>query len=139
MAQFNSKNQSSRVSRRWFTDIDVNMTLHPQTGDLVLKYDINAIKRSIRNLLTTNLFERPFKPSLGINLSGMLFELSTMGTDAVVLEQDIISLINRFEPRANVTNVISTLNGNDLDVTLYLTISNDPRPQELNITLQRVR
>ena len=43
MAQFNSKNQSSRVSRRWFTDIDVNMTLHPQTGDLVLKYDINAI------------------------------------------------------------------------------------------------
>ena len=139
MAQFNSKNQSSRVSRRWFTDIDVNMTLHPQTGDLVLKYDINAIKRSIRNLLTTNLFERPFKPSLGINLSGMLFELSTMGTDAVVLEQDIISLINRFEPRANVTNVISTLNGNNLDVTLYLTISNDPRPQELNITLQRVR
>ena len=139
MAQFNSKNQSSRVSRRWFTDIDVNMTLHPQTGDLVLKYDINAIKRSIRNLLTTNLFERPFKPSLGINLSGMLFELSTMGTDAVVLEQDIISLINRFEPRANVTNVISVLNGNNLDVTLYLTISNDPRPQELNITLQRVR
>lgn len=139
MAQFNSKNQSSRVSRRWFTDIDVNMTLHPQTGDLVLKYDINAIKRSIRNLLTTNQYERPFKPSLGINISGMLFELSTAGTDAVVLEQDIISLINRFEPRANVTNVLSTLNGNDLDVTIYLTISNDPRPQELNITLQRVR
>tara|TARA_B100000073_G_scaffold317192_1_gene294383 strand:- start:2240 stop:2659 length:420 start_codon:yes stop_codon:yes gene_type:complete len=139
MAQFNSKNQSSRVSRRWFTDIDVNMTLHPQTGDLVLKYDINAIKRSIRNLLTTNQYERPFKPSLGINISGMLFELSTAGTDAVVLEQDIISLINRFEPRANVTDVLSTLKGNDLDVTIYLTISNDPRPQELNITLQRVR
>lgn len=139
MAQFNSKNQSSRVSRRWFTDIDVNMTLHPQTGDLVLKYDINAIKRSIRNLLTTNQYERPFKPSLGINISGMLFELSTMGTDSIVLEENIISLINRFEPRANVTNVLSTLNGNDLDVTIYLTISNDPRPQELNITLQRVR
>ena len=139
MAQFNSKNQSSRVSRRWFTDIDVNMTLHPQTGDLVLKYDINAIKRSIRNLLTTNQYERPFKPSLGINISGMLFELSTMGTNSIVLEENIISLINRFEPRANVTNVLSTLNGNDLDVTIYLTISNDPRPQELNITLQRVR
>lgn len=139
MAQFNSKNQSSRVSRRWFTDIDVNMTLHPQTGDLVLKYDINAIKRSIRNLLTTNQYERPFKPSLGINISGMLFELSTMGTDSIVLEENIISLINRFEPRANVTDVLSTLKGNDLDVTIYLTISNDPRPQELNITLQRVR
>jgi phage baseplate assembly protein W len=139
MAQFNSKNQSSRVSRRWFTDIDVNMTLHPQSGDLVLKYDINAIKRSIRNLLTTNTYERPFKPSLGIDLSAMLFELSTMGTDAVVLEQDIISLINRFEPRAVVTNVVSSLNGNDLNVTLNLVVSNDPRPQELSITLERVR
>ena len=139
MAQFNSKNQSSRVSRRWFTDIDVNMTLHPQSGDLVLKYDINAIKRSIRNLLTTNTYERPFKPSLGIDLSAMLFELSTMGTDAVVLEQDIISLINRFEPRAVVTNVVSSLNGNDLNVTLHLVVSNDPRPQELSIPLERVR
>ena len=41
MAQFNSKNQSSRVARRWFTDFDTNMTLHPQSGDLTLKYDIN--------------------------------------------------------------------------------------------------
>ena len=139
MAQFNSKNQSSRVSRRWFTDIDVNMTLHPQSGDLVLKYDINSIKRSIKNLILTNQYERPFKPSLGINLSAMLFELSTMGTDAIVLEQDIISLINNFEPRANVTDVISALEGNDLNVTIYMTISNDPRPQELNLTLERIR
>jgi len=139
MAQFNSKNQSSRVSRRWFTDIDINMNLHPQSGDLVLKYDINSIKRSIKNLILTNQYERPFKPSLGINLSAMLFELSTMGTDGIVLEQDIITLINNFEPRANVTDVISELEGNSLNVTIYLTISNDPRPQELNITLERVR
>ena len=134
MAQFNSKNQSSRVSRRWFTDIDVNMTLHPQTGDLVLKYGINAIKRSIKNLLTTNLYERPFKPSIGLNLRGMLFELSTAGTDAVVLEADIIQLINNFEPRANVTQVVTSTRGNNLDVTVYLTIINDPRPQELTVS-----
>ncbi|MDB4403041.1 GPW/gp25 family protein [bacterium] len=115
------------------------MTLHPQSGDLVLKYDINAIKRSIKNLLTTNLYERPFKPSLGINLSGMLFELSTMGTDGIVLEQDIIRMINTYEPRANVTDVFSSMNGTNLDVSLMLTISNDPRPQELNVTLQRIR
>lgn len=139
MAQFNSKNQSSRVSRRWFTDIDINMSLHPQSGDLVLKYDINSIKRSIKNLILTNQYERPFKPSLGINLSAMLFELSTMGTDGIVLEQDIISLLNNFEPRANITDVVSALEGNSLNVTIYLTISNDPRPQELNITLERVR
>jgi len=139
MAQFNSKSKSSRVSRRWFTDIDVNMTLHPQTGDLVLKYDINAIKRSIRNLLTTNLFERPFKPSLGINLSAMLFELGTAETDTIVLERDIISLINNYERRANVQSITSVVRGHNLDITMFITISNDPRPQEINITLQRVR
>ena len=56
MAQFNSKNQSSRVARRWFTDIDVNMTLHPQSGDVTLKQDINSIKRSVRNLISTNYY-----------------------------------------------------------------------------------
>ena len=94
MAQFNSKNKSSRVARRWFTDIDVNMTLHPQSNDLVLKSDFNAIKRSVRNLVSTNLYERPFKPSLGVNLRGMLFELDT--TDNIVLEEEIKTMINRF-------------------------------------------
>jgi len=137
MAQFNSKNQSSRVARRWFADIDTNMTIHPQSGDLTLKFDINAIKRSVRNLLSTNLYERPFKPSLGVDLRGMLFELST--TDSDILEDDIKSVINKFEPRAQVTNVASFLEGNSLDVSLFFTIQNDPSPHEINITLQRVR
>jgi len=137
MAQFNSKNQSSRVARRWFTDIDTNMTLHPQSGDLTLKYDINSIKRSIRNLLSTNLYERPFKPSLGVDLRGMLFELST--TDSDILENDIKAVINKFEPRASITDVVTFLEGNSLDVSMFLIIQNDPMPHEINITLQRTR
>ena len=84
MAQFNSKNKASRVARRWFTDIDTNMKNHPQTGDVVLKYDLNAIKRAVRNLVSTNPYERPFKPGLGVNLRGMLFELDN--TNIIVLE-----------------------------------------------------
>ena len=137
MAQFNSKNKSSRVARRWFSDIDTNFTLHPQSGDLSLKQDTNAIKRSVRNLLSTNLFERPFKPSLGVDLRGMLFELSTTFSD--VLEDDIKAVINKFEPRAQVTDVVTFLEGNSLDVSMYFTVQNDPAPHEINITLQRVR
>ena len=137
MAQFNSKNKSSRVARRWFSDLDTNFTLHPQSGDLSLKQDINAVKRSVRNLLSTNLFERPFKPSLGIDLRGMLFELSTTFSD--VLEDDIKAVINKFEPRAQVTDVVTFLEGNSLDVSMYFTVQNDPAPHEINITLQRVR
>ncbi len=137
MAQFNSKNKSSRVARRWFTDLDVNMTLHPQSGDITVKSDINAIKRSVKNLLQTNHYERPFKPSLGLELRGMLFELDT--TDSIVLENNIKSTINRYEPRARVDDVLVTSSGNSLNVSLYFTIQNDPSPHELNIILQRVR
>ena len=137
MAQFNSKNKSSRVARRWFTDLDINMTLHPQSGDVTLKSDINAIKRSIKNLIMTNHYERPFKPSLGMELRGMLFELDT--TDSIVLENNIKTIINTYEPRARVDDVMATSRGNSLNVSLYFTVQNDPSPHELNIILQRVR
>ena len=137
MAQFNSKNKASRVARRWFTDIDINMTLHPQSKDIILKYDINAIKRSVKNLLSTNLYERPFKPSIGVNLRGMLFELDA--TDSIVMEEEIKSLIAKFEPRVRVDDVSTFSRGNELNVTVYFTIFNNPQPHELSLMLERVR
>jgi phage baseplate assembly protein W len=137
MAQYNSKNKASRVARRWFTDIDVNMANHPESKDLVLKYDINAIKRAVRNLVSTNHYERPFKPSLGVDLRGMLFELDN--TDILVLEEEIKTLLNAFEPRASFTNIMTATQGNNLDVTIMFSIINDPRPHELNLILERVR
>ena len=137
MAQYNSKNKASRVARRWFTDIDVNMANHPESKDLVLKYDINAIKRAVRNLVSTNQYERPFKPSLGVDLRGMLFELDN--TDILVLEEEIKDLLNAFEPRASFTNIMTAAEGNNLDVTIMFSVINDPRPHELNLILERVR
>ena len=137
MAQFNSKNKASRVARRWFTDLDINMTEHPNSKDLVLKYDINAIKRSVKNLLSTNLYERPFKPALGVNLRGMLFELD--GADSHVLKEEIKSLIDKFEPRVRVDNINASSIGNSLSVTLYFTILNNPQPHELSLMLERIR
>ena len=137
MAQFNSKNKSSRTARRWFTDIDINMASHPDTNDLVLKYDINAVKRSLKNLLQTNHYERPFKPSLGLNLRGKLFDLNDSHTS--VLKGEIVSLINAFEPRCTVRNLSLNSRGNSLNVSLHVTIMNDPRPHELDLILERVR
>ena len=137
MAQFNSKNKSSRVARRWFTDIDINMTNHPNTKDVVLKYDINAIKRSVKNLLSTNLYERPFKPSLGVDLRGMLFELDS--TDNIVIKEEISSLISNFEPRVVVNDIGVFSRGNELSVTMYFTIINSSKPHQLDLILERVR
>ena len=137
MAQFNSKNKASRTARRWWTDIDINMTLHPESKDITLKYDINSIKRSIRNLVSTNLFERPFKPSLGLNLRSMLFELSM--THTKVLENDITSLITEYEPRVNALDVMASSRGHTLNVSLRYAVGNNPQPHELDIILERVR
>ena len=138
MAQFNSKNKAERVARRWFTDIDINMKNHPITGDVVLKYDLNAIKRAVMNLVLTNHFERPFKPSLGVNLRGMLFELNN-APNRTVLENQIKEMLNKFEPRITVTNVMSTTDNNLLNVTLMFQVGNSPEPHSLDLVLERVR
>jgi phage baseplate assembly protein W len=137
MAQNNSKNKASRVARRWFTDFDINMKLHPNTGDVTLKYDLQAVSRALKNLCQTNHYERPFKPSLGLNLRSMLFELQM--THTRVLENEIIDLINEYEPRANVTSVMAQSRGHSLNVLVVYAIGNDPRPHELDLTLERVR
>ena len=137
MAQFNSINKASRVARRWFTDIDINMKLHPNDGDVSLKYDLQAVSRSLKNLLQTNHYERPFKPSLGLNLRAMLFELDM--THTKVLENDIIALINKYEPRASVTSVMAASRGYSLNILLVYVIGNNPRPHELDVTLERIR
>ena len=137
MAQFNSKNKASRVARRWFTDIDINMTLHPNSGDVVLKEDTLAVSRALKNLLQTNHYERPFKPSLGLNLRSKLFELQM--THTKVLENEIIDLIHDFEPRASITSLMVGAQGYSLNVLLVYAVGNDPRPHELDLTLERVR
>jgi|TARA_B110001454_G_C12333086_1_gene272722 phage baseplate assembly protein W len=137
MAQFNSKNKATRTARRWFTDIDINMRLHPNSRDVVLKYDMHAVSRSIKNLLQTNHYERPFKPSLGLNLRSKLFELDMAHTK--VLENDIIDLIESNEPRATVTSVMAQSRGHSLNVLLVYAVGNDPSPHELNLTLERIR
>ena len=137
MAQGNSKNKASRTARRWWTDIDIDMKNHPQTNDVTLKYDLNAVKRSIRNLVLTNHYERPFKPSLGANLRDQLFEMDHVG--AKVVEQNLLDVINAHEPRASVRNIFAHTVGNNLEITLHFSIGNDPAPHELDLILERVR
>ena len=138
MAQFNSKNKASRTARRWWTDIDINMTPHPIDKDIVLKYDITAVKRSIKNLLQTNYYERPFKPSVGTNFSQLLFEMMDLANIRVA-EQNVKDLIKKFEPRANVDQLFIDAYGNTINISILFTILNRPEPQQLDLILERVR
>ena len=87
--------------------------------------------------MQTNHYERPFKASLGLNLRSKLFELDI--THTRVLENDIIELIENYEPRASITSVMAVSQGHSLNVLLVYAVGNDPSPHRLDLTLERVR
>ena len=113
------RNQNKITARRWYTDIDLNITPHPSSGDLVLKKDNDAVKRSLRNIMLTNNFERPFKPNFGANLRGLLFELADDLTKFEIRSQ-IIEAVENFEPRVKIDNIYLTQDrGNRMYVNLH--------------------
>lgn len=125
---------------RLFTDIDLNFTAHPVTKDVTRRYDENAIKASVLNLLLTRNFERPFHSEIGSPIRALLFELpGPMFT--VMMQRAIIDVINNFEPRVEIIDVRvnDAADNNAVYVTLEFKIVNTERPITLDLTLERTR
>ena len=133
--------KGKNVARKYFADLDLKFASNPVTRDVNVKYDSDAIRRAVKNLVLTDNFERPFKPGIGANIRGLLFELQ--GDDLTEeIELRVTELLNNFEPRINNVQVKvseDTLDSNDLNVTIYYVIKNDPRPQTLDIVVNRIR
>jgi len=125
---------------RIFTDIDLNFTAHPVTGDITRRFDENAIKASVRNLLLTRNFERPFHSEIGSPIRSLLFELPGPMFN-VMLQRAIIDVINNFEPRVEIIDVRinDASDNNAVYVTLEFRIVNTERPITLDLTLERTR
>ncbi len=123
-----------------FTDLNLLFTASPSTGDITKKTDEEAIKSSLRNLISTKNYERPFHPEIGCQLFALLFENLTSVTTQVI-RKTIIDVINKFEPRVIVLDVKLSDTGdqNNLDVTIIFKIINTERPVILNTSIQRVR
>lgn len=126
--------------QRTFSDLDLNFTAHPVTGDVARLYDENAIKRSVRNLLQTNNFERPFHSEIGSQIRALLFEPASPVLNTM-LKRVITDTITTFEPRVvvNSVTVSSNADNNLLNVTLVFTIVNTVNPVTMNVVLQRTR
>ena len=126
--------------QRTFSDLDQNFTAHPVTGDVARLYDENAIKRSVRNLLQTNNFERPFHSEIGSQIRALLFEPASPVLNTM-LKRVITDTITTFEPRVvvNSVTVSSNTDNNSLNVTLVFTIVNTVNPVTMNVVLQRTR
>ena len=121
-----------------YKDLDLAFTPHPITGDVATKSDSDAVRRAVRNIVMTNYYERPFKPSLGGNVRGLLFELDT-DRKLNRARRRLAEAIEDFEPRVNNVRCLFNTEGNSLDVTIFYNIKNGLSNQELQFTVDRVR
>lgn len=125
---------------RTFTDIDLNFIANPATGDVSRKFDENAIKQSIKNLVMTNHYEKPFHPEIGSQVYSLMFEPVNPLMKSM-LERSIINTITNFEPRAQLIDVEVTLNpdNNSVYCQIQFKIVNTQRPLIVDFTLTRTR
>jgi phage baseplate assembly protein W len=122
-----------------YSDLSITFDRDPLSGDLMTVEDEAAVSQSIRTLILTSLYERPFQPSVGSVLSQLLFEPMTDVTKAI-LAQTIKDTIDQFEPRASLKYVDVVTNGtNDLTVDVGFFVHNRPNIVTTSIVLRRVR
>ena len=129
----------STHTRGW-ADLDLDFAKHPVTKDVVKKTNVEAVKRSVRNLIRTNRYEKHFHPEIDGGVTRHLFGLSTahMKHD---IELAIKTCLKNFESRVEVNDVrvSGDLDRNGFNVSIYFTVINSPEPIEVRLFLERIR
>ena len=132
-------NKSKNVAiKEAYSDLDLVFKAHPISGDVTVKTDADAVKRAVKNIVLTNYYERPFKPSLGGNIRGLLFELDT-DRKLNRAKERLTKTIEDFEPRVENVRCRFKTEGNSLDVTVFYNIKNGLSGQEVEFNITRAR
>ena len=112
---------------RQYKDLDLFFAKKSGSKDIRKVTDIQAVKRSVRNLVLLNHYEKPFHPEIGSGIRDMLFEnMSTM--TAIILARKIEDVIENFEPRVRLISVRAdpNLDRNEYEVTIEFFVVNAP-------------
>jgi phage baseplate assembly protein W len=125
---------------RTFSDLDLTFAKHPVTDDVVRKFDVEAIKAAVKNLVLTQNYERPFHSEIGSQLRGLLFEPATPMLN-IMLKRTISDTIINFEPRVKLNDVLVTVSpdNNEVYISIQFTIINTTKPQTVDLILTRTR
>ena len=133
--------KSTLISSRTVDYLDIDLTFAKKpAGDIYKKRDAAAVKQSIKNLLLTDYYEKPFQPFFGANLRAMLFELADEDTEEEV-EENIRSAINKYEPRAEILTITVNVlpDQNDMRVSVYFKIISTQETVTFTTNLSRLR
>ena len=142
-AAFNDAQANNDISRnvRQYRDLDLFFTKKSGSNDISKITDIEAVKRSIRNLVLINFYEKPFHPEIGSSIRDILFEHMTPVT-SVVLARKIEDVIENFEPRCRLVSVraIPDYDRNAYNVSIEFYVVNAPTELvDLSVMLERLR
>lgn len=123
-----------------YSDIDSTFFAHPVKQDIVTRKNRDAVKASVKNLILTDFYERPFKPTIGCGIRNFLFELMTPSTRQQI-KNAAKQVIENYEPRAEVIDVLveDYPDKNAITISIAFFIINDPEPVVVDILLERVR
>ena len=143
MSAYKDAQAQNNISRnvRQYSDLDLFFGKRVVGSDVNKVTDIQAVKRSLRNLINLDAFEKPFHPEIAGGIREMLFEPMTPIT-AVVLTKKIEDVINNFEPRVRLVSVraIPDMDRNIYNVTVEFYVVNAPTELvDLSIMLERLR
>ena len=134
------QNSIDRDVRQW-RDLDLFFGKKQASKDINKVVSVQAVKRSVRNLVLLNHYEKPFHPEIGSGVRDMLFELMTPIT-AFILAKKIEDVIENFEPRAKLIGVraLPNLDRNEYEVTVEFYVVNTPTELvDLTIFLEVLR
>lgn len=126
---------------RSFKDISLSFSRHPVTNDILILNNEDAIKRSVLNLVQTQLGERFFNDLLGTSVNSSLFELATEEIE-IILNREIETVLSNFEPRIRLNNIEVELvdDYNELNAKIVYDIVGLPLPtQNIEFILQGTR
>jgi|TARA_E500000318_G_C3444201_1_gene166253 phage baseplate assembly protein W len=132
-------NESNRTSRT-FKDLDLDFGLNSVTKDVNKLTDAEAIKRSVRNLINTNNYERPFRPEIGSGIRGLLFEPMTELTSHF-MQLKIAEVLNEYEPRISLSDIVinNQEDKNAYGVSIHFIIKGSQEPVIVDTFLERLR
>ena len=123
-----------------YTDFKKNLEVSPVSQDITVNKDEDAVKEAIQNIILTDRGERLMQPNLGGNIRAMLFENITPAV-LTLIEDQVRTTIELYEPRAELIDVIVTSNIDDniVKVTIVFYIKNNQQPISVDVFLERTR
>ena len=135
-----SSTNNSKRSTRIYKDLDLNFGRNIVTYDVNKLTDVESVKRSVRNLINTRHYERPFHPEIGCGVRDLLFEPVTPLT-AINLQRKVEEVLLNFEPRINLVQILATpdIDRNSYHLRIMFYVVGIPDPVTVETFLERLR